>query len=98
MFVASTWNSQAAHLEVDYECHDCAMWRTNQGSTSTSSIPPQFPTATYVASVSSVQGFKEQSAKMGALKDKYSVILPTYNERQNLPVLVQMLYDVFTKE
>jgi hypothetical protein len=31
-------------------------------------------------------------------KNKYSVILPTYNERQNLPVLVQMLYDVFTKE
>lgn len=33
-----------------------------------------------------------------ATKDKYSVILPTYNERQNLPVLVQMLYDVFSKE
>ncbi|RMZ91186.1 hypothetical protein DV736_g1558, partial [Chaetothyriales sp. CBS 134916] len=31
-------------------------------------------------------------------KDKYSVILPTYNERQNLPVLVQMLHDVFTQE
>jgi hypothetical protein len=30
--------------------------------------------------------------------DKYSVILPTYNERQNLPVLVQLLSDVFTKE
>lgn len=33
-----------------------------------------------------------------ASKDKYSVILPTYNERQNLPVIVQMLADVFTKE
>ena len=33
-----------------------------------------------------------------ASKNKYSVILPTYNERQNLPVLVQMLSDVFTKE
>jgi hypothetical protein len=31
-------------------------------------------------------------------KNKYSVILPTYNERQNLPILVQMLHDVFTKE
>ena len=30
--------------------------------------------------------------------NKYSVILPTYNERQNLPVIVQMLSDVFTKE
>jgi hypothetical protein len=37
--------------------------------------------------------------KMGSeSKNKYSVILPTYNERQNLPVLVQMLYDVFTEE
>ncbi|KAJ9504315.1 dolichol-P-mannose synthesis [Exophiala xenobiotica] len=33
-----------------------------------------------------------------ASKTKYSVILPTYNERQNLPVIVQMLSDVFTKE
>jgi hypothetical protein len=39
------------------------------------------------------------AVKMGSdSKNKYSVILPTYNERQNLPVLVQMLYDVFTKE
>jgi len=37
-------------------------------------------------------------AKGKANQNKYSVILPTYNERQNLPVLVQMLYDVFTKE
>ena len=35
---------------------------------------------------------------MSVKTDKYSVILPTYNERQNLPVLVQMLYDTFTKE
>lgn len=35
-------------------------------------------------------------AKAKAQKNKYSVILPTYNERQNLPVLVQMLYDTFT--
>lgn len=37
-------------------------------------------------------------AKGSSTKNKYSVILPTYNERQNLPVLVQMLYDVFTRE
>ena len=36
--------------------------------------------------------------KMSVKTDKYSVILPTYNERQNLPVLVQMLYDTFSKE
>lgn len=31
-------------------------------------------------------------------QNKYSVILPTYNERQNLPVLVQLLYDVFSRK
>ncbi|KAJ9604596.1 dolichol-P-mannose synthesis [Cladophialophora chaetospira] len=36
--------------------------------------------------------------EMSVNRDKYSVILPTYNERQNLPVLVQMLYDTFTSE
>jgi glycosyltransferase involved in cell wall biosynthesis len=35
---------------------------------------------------------------MAPKKNKYSVILPTYNERQNLPILVQMLDDVFKKE
>ncbi len=39
-----------------------------------------------------------EAAMAPAKGDKYSVILPTYNERQNLPVLVQMLHDVFTKE
>lgn len=37
-------------------------------------------------------------AKGKPSQNKYSVILPTYNERQNLPVLVQMLYKVFTEE
>lgn len=37
-------------------------------------------------------------AAMASKGDKYSVILPTYNERQNLPVLIQLLSDVFTKE
>lgn len=35
---------------------------------------------------------------MAPLRNKYSVILPTYNERQNLPVLVQMLHDVFEEK
>jgi hypothetical protein len=36
-------------------------------------------------------------SKMSVKGDKYSVILPTYNERENLPVLVQMLSDTFSK-
>jgi len=30
-------------------------------------------------------------------KNKYSVILPTYNERKNLPIIVWLLNDIFTK-
>ncbi len=37
-----------------------------------------------------------QSASMAA-KNKYSVILPTYNERKNLPIIV-FLNDSFTKK
>ncbi|KAE8449323.1 dolichol-P-mannose synthesis [Mollisiaceae sp. DMI_Dod_QoI] len=32
-----------------------------------------------------------------AAKNKYSVILPTYNERKNLPIIVWLLNDSFTK-
>jgi len=32
-----------------------------------------------------------------AAKNKYSVILPTYNERKNLPIIVFLLNDSFTK-
>jgi dolichol-phosphate mannosyltransferase len=32
-----------------------------------------------------------------AAKNKYSVILPTYNERKNLPIIVTLLNDNFTK-
>ncbi len=31
-------------------------------------------------------------------KDKYSVILPTFNERQNLPIITWLLNRTFTEE
>ena len=31
-----------------------------------------------------------------ATKDKYSVILPTYNERRNLPIMAWLLNRTFT--
>ena len=31
-------------------------------------------------------------------KHKYSVLLPTYNERQNLPIIVWMLVKVFEEQ
>lgn len=32
------------------------------------------------------------------MADKYSVLLPTYNERENLPLMVYMLDKVFTEK
>jgi dolichol-phosphate mannosyltransferase len=31
-------------------------------------------------------------------KDKYSVILPTYNERRNLPIITWLLNRTFTEQ
>jgi len=33
-----------------------------------------------------------------APKNKYSVLLPTYNERRNLPVMVWLLNKTFTEK
>lgn len=33
-----------------------------------------------------------------AKSDKYSVILPTYNERKNLPIIVALLAKSFTEQ
>lgn len=32
-----------------------------------------------------------------AQKDKYSVLLPTYNERENLPLIIWLLVNTFEK-
>jgi hypothetical protein len=36
--------------------------------------------------------------KSGQNKNKYSVILPTYNERRNLPIIVWLLARMFTEK
>jgi dolichol-phosphate mannosyltransferase len=36
--------------------------------------------------------------KKTAQKDKYSVILPTYNERRNLPIITWLLNRTFTEK
>lgn len=36
--------------------------------------------------------------KAVATKDKYSVILPTYNERRNLPIITWLLNRTFTEK
>jgi dolichol-phosphate mannosyltransferase len=33
-----------------------------------------------------------------APKNKYTVILPTFNERKNLPIIVKLLNDTFTEK
>ena len=35
---------------------------------------------------------------MASKGDKYSVILPTYNERKNLPIIVWLLNKTFTEQ
>lgn len=37
-------------------------------------------------------------AKPSAGKDTYSVILPTFNERQNLPIITWLLNRTFTQQ
>lgn len=36
--------------------------------------------------------------KMVAAKNKYSVILPTYNERRNLPIITWLIQRTFNEE
>lgn len=35
---------------------------------------------------------------MAAAKNKYSVILPTYNERRNLPIIIWLIQRTFNEE
>jgi len=35
---------------------------------------------------------------MGATTNKYSVILPTYNERRNLPIIIWLLQKTFNEK
>lgn len=39
-----------------------------------------------------------QTYKMAGTQNKYSVLLPTYNERRNLPVMVWLLHKTFTEK
>lgn len=39
-----------------------------------------------------------RSAAKAAAPRKYSVLLPTYNERENLPLIVWLLVDTFEKQ
>jgi hypothetical protein len=36
--------------------------------------------------------------KMSATHNKYSVILPTYNERRNLPIITWLIQRTFTEK
>jgi hypothetical protein len=93
----SGWDASGRpKIMFDANRHNYATWRDDQGQHSPTEV--QFTTVVVAPPANAVDTSPTQLAKMGTSKDKYSVILPTYNERQNLPVLVQMLYDVFTKE
>jgi hypothetical protein len=38
------------------------------------------------------------ASNSGGAVNKYSVLLPTYNERQNLPIMIDLLVDAFEKK
>jgi hypothetical protein len=38
------------------------------------------------------------SFKMATVRNKYSVLLPTYNERRNLPIITWLLERTFTEK
>jgi hypothetical protein len=40
----------------------------------------------------------EPIAKMAPTKNKYSVILPTYNERRNLPIITWLIQKTFNEK
>jgi hypothetical protein len=42
--------------------------------------------------------FNMPSKVTGKNSHKYSVLLPTYNERQNLPIIIWMLIKVFEEQ
>jgi len=37
---------------------------------------------------------KFSNYKLNILMNKYSIILPTYNERENLPVIVYLIFEM----
>jgi hypothetical protein len=73
--------------------------RTTLNSTSTGfNFSLSFPTilqihGPWLLSLTDIQHYSIMDAK-----HKYSVILPTYNERRNLPIAVFLIHDSFTKK
>lgn len=42
--------------------------------------------------------YRDQDSRMDEVREKYSVILPTYNERRNLPIVVWLLVRMFREQ
>jgi len=41
---------------------------------------------------------KSKTSTAVSTKEKYTVILPTYNERRNLPIIIWLLNKTFTEK
>jgi hypothetical protein len=37
---------------------------------------------------------RSSSKEKSERRDKYSILLPTYNERENLPLIVKLVFDM----
>jgi hypothetical protein len=59
--------------------------------------PPRFLQSYNHAVSTTIAKRKDNMAPKGS-KDKYSVLLPTYNERRNLPIITWLLNKTFTEK
>jgi hypothetical protein len=44
-----------------------------------------------------INNFFKKKKKMEKVKSKYSILLPTFNERENLPIIVWLIVQEFEK-
>ncbi|KAJ6256710.1 hypothetical protein Dda_8576 [Drechslerella dactyloides] len=58
-------------------------------------IPPSVRVLMEVTVVAQQQRLQQRTEKVTMAGDKYSIILPTYNERNNLPIIVWLLEKTF---
>jgi len=86
------WDRDEQGVQPDFKLSFDA---TNPDATSTSTISPSLPHHSLDFLLSHAHSSSTSAAAMA--KDKYSILLPTYNERRNLPIITWLLEKTFTE-
>lgn len=81
---ADSWSLPAALLEL-HELHDTTHW------------PAAFQLLSLLLHIQTSRKEDNTATTMSTTKNRYSVLLPTYNERRNLPIIVWLLNKTFTE-